>query len=247
MFRTKSQGTTMNDSMAMPRVEDSVSVGTRISWGAILAGTVLALGVYFLLATLGGAVGLSTSDRMNPTTLQTGVIVWAFLTTIAALFVGGVVTSLYTVGEKKVEAVISGVIMWATLFAVLMVLGAAGIRAGFHSMEGMASSAQIASTTNWENGARAAGVSAEQVEEWKRKQPATPEKAAQDAQRQQAVADAATRISWYAFAGTWLSMLAAAGGALVGAGPTFRIVAVRRPFVGSNSSGRTAVAGTART
>ena len=36
-----------------PRLEDLVSVGTRIRWGAILAGGMLALGVYFLLGIWG--------------------------------------------------------------------------------------------------------------------------------------------------------------------------------------------------
>ena len=219
----------MNDSVTEPRLEDFASVGTRISWGAILAGAFLALGVYFLLATLGGATGLSTSDRMNPTTLQTGVVVWAFLITIVALFLGGLVTSLYTAGENKIEAVMSGVIMWAVLGAMLLVLGAVGIRAGFHAMQGMATSAQAASTQNWEIGARDAGVSAEQIEIWRRQQGTTATNA-QEPRNQQEASNAATRIGWYAFAGAWLSMLAAAAGALVGAGPTFRIVAVHRPI-----------------
>jgi hypothetical protein len=219
----------MSDSAAAPRLEDLASVGTRISWGAILAGTLLALGVYFLLGTLGSAAGLSTSDRMNPTTLQSGTVLWAFLTTIVALFIGGLVTSLFTAGENKTEAVMSGIVMWALLFALLLVLGGAGIRAGFNAMQGMASSAQTASTLSWETGAREAGVPVEKIEDWRR-QAGSGDKTVQDPRNQQEVLNAATRISWYAFAGTWLSMLAAAAGALVGAGPTFRIVAVQRPF-----------------
>lgn len=206
----------MNESA--PRVEDLASVGTRISWGAILAGTFLAAGVYFLLATLGGAVGLSISDRMNPTALHPGVIGWAFVTTAAALFVGGLVTSLYTVGENKTEAVMSGIIMWALLFTLLLVLSGVGIRSGFNAMVAIGNS-----TPGWEAAAREAGVPADQIETWRR----TAAAAVQNPQNQQAVLDAAKRIGWYAFAGTWLSMLAAAAGALVGAGPTFRIVAVR--------------------
>jgi hypothetical protein len=200
-----------------PRVEDLASVGTRVSWGAILAGTFLAIGVYFLLATLGGAVGLAVSDRTSPEALSTGAVAWAFVTTVAALFVGGLVTSLYTVGENKTEAVMSGIIMWATLFTLLLVLSGAGVRSGFSAMAALDNPAR-----GWEAAAREAGVPADQIETWRR--------AAHDPQRQQATVDAAKRLGWYAFAGTWLSMLAAAGGALAGAGPTFRVVAVRRSF-----------------
>ena len=75
-----------------PHLEDLRSVGTRIRWGAILAGAVLAVGVYSLLGILGAAVGISISDRVSPTTLSTGAIVWAILTTCTALFVGGLMS-----------------------------------------------------------------------------------------------------------------------------------------------------------
>jgi len=141
------------------------------------------------------------------------------VTTVTALFVGGLVTSLYTVGENKTEAVMSGIIMWATLFTLLLVLSGAGIRSGFSAMAAIGTGAP-----SWEAAAREAGVPADQIENWRR----TGAAAVQDPQKQQAALDAAKHIGWYAFAGTWLSMLAAAAGALAGAGPTFRVVAVRR-------------------
>lgn len=220
----------MNHATAELRMQDLASVGTRISWGAIFAGTLLALGVYFLLATLGSAVGLSISDRMNPTNIQTSAALWAFLTTIVALFLGGLVTSLFTAGENKIEAVMSGIIMWALLVTSLLVMSAAGIHAGISAMQGMANNARTPATSNWETAAREAGVPATQIEDWRRKQAENSATTVQDRPNQEEVLTAAKRISWYAFAGTWLAMLAAAIGALVGAGPTFRIVAVQRPL-----------------
>jgi hypothetical protein len=184
----------------------------------------LALGLYFLLTILGAAVGLSISDRVNPGSLQTGAVVWACLVTCVALFVGGLVTSLFTVGENKVEAVLYGVIMWALLFALLLALGAAGVRGGFNAMVSVASTGHAASSQNWERGAREAGVPADLIEDWRRRLGGGAAKAGPDPQQQQAIADAATRVAWYTFAGMWVSMLAAAAGALVGAGPTFRLV-----------------------
>ena len=213
----------MNDQATAPRVEDVLSVGTRVSWSAILAGTVLAMGVYFLLASLGAAVGLSAHSRMDPTTLRTGAIGWAFATTLSALFVGGLVSSLFTVGENRVEAVMSGIIVWSLVLASFLLLGAAGIHGGFQAMQGIAS--ESARSGSWEAGAKAAGVSAEQIDEWTRKQTET--------RNPQVTAEAAARIGWYAFAGTWLSMLAAAAGACAGAGPRFRIVAAPRIVSGN--------------
>ena len=48
----------MGVSVSAPvHAEDLIPVRSRITWGAILAGSVLALSLYFLLALLGGAVG----------------------------------------------------------------------------------------------------------------------------------------------------------------------------------------------
>lgn len=208
------------------RLEDVKSVGTRIRWGAILAGGMLALGLYFLLGILGAAVGLSISDKVNPTTLTAGAIVWALLTTCAALFIGGMVASLFTVGENKVEAMMYGVIMWSLLFAFFVALGAAGVRTGFNAMVELSNTAQAATNQGWETSARVAGVPAEQIEEWRTKLAGTPERVGQAAELRKTMSESATRITWYAFLGMWLSMLAAAGGAVFGAGPTFRLVAV---------------------
>ncbi len=144
-----------------------MSVGSRISWGAIFAGALLALGIYSLLTVLGGAVGLSISDRVQPTTLKNTAIVWALLTLVVSIFVGGVATSQFTVGETKMEALLYGVIMWALLFGILAALSAAGVRSGFHAMAGMADSAQATSTQSWETLARQAGVPADQIETWR--------------------------------------------------------------------------------
>lgn len=189
----------MTTSNNAPQVEDLASVGTRISWGAILAGTTVALGLYFLLATLGAAVGMSINERVDPANLQTGAVVWAFLTTAAALFVGGVVASLFTAGENKMEAMLYGTIMWAVLVVVLLHLGSTGIRTGFDAMAASAHTVQVT-------------------------MPSPSDNSTQDAENRRIALEAATRITWYAFAGTWFSMLAAVGGALVGAGPTFRLV-----------------------
>jgi hypothetical protein len=215
----------MAEQLIVPRSEDLISVGSRISWGAILAGAVLAFGLYSLLTILGGAVGISISERMNPTTLHWTAVAWALVTMVASIFVGGVVTSQFTVGENKTEAMLYGVIMWALLFGILAALSAAGVRSGFHALAGMANHAEAATTPSWDKLARVAGVPADQIDTWRRNlgvPPDRPEASAQEVSR-----ETVTRLAWYAFMGTWVSMIAAALGAVVGAGPTFKVVAVR--------------------
>src|SRR5207248_9980534 len=158
----------MANSASTPQAEDLFSVGSRISWGAILGGGLVALALYFMFTTLGAAVGLSISDRVKPTSLQVAAVAWTILTLSVALFVGGLMASLFTVGENKVESVFYGVIMWAFLLGLFLCMGAAGVRSGLSGMVGLAQVAQ-AGGPDWEASAREAGVPPDAIEEWRRK------------------------------------------------------------------------------
>jgi hypothetical protein len=221
---------------ATVHVEDVMPVRSRVSWGAIFAGATVALALYFLLTLLGGAVGLSVGGGVHPETLGTGAAVWAVLATVVSLFVGGYVTSQCSVGENRFEAVLYGVILWGVLFAMLLWLMASGVRAGFNAMVGMAHATQAvtgdASSRGWEEAARRAGVPQERIDEWRKKAPDAADQAgrgAEDPDNRQAAADATARVTWWAFLGTLVSMLASVAGSYVGAGPRFRLVRV--PYV----------------
>jgi hypothetical protein len=189
----------MTTSNNVPQMEDVASVGTRISWGAILAGSMVALAMYFLLSTLAVAVGWSIHDRVDPTKLEMAAVVWTFLMTALSLFVGGLITSLFTAGENKMEAMLYGAIMWAVLVVALLHLGSSGVRTGFTAMAASAHTVQTSPAPN--SGNEAADVESRRV-----------------------TREAANRAAWYAFFGTWLSLFAAVAGSVVGAGPTFRLV-----------------------
>ena len=145
-----------------------------------------------------------------------------------AVVPGGIITSLFTVGENKVEAMVYGVLMWALVMGVLIVMGGLGVRSGFNAMMGMAYySHDSASASNWEAKARDAGVPADQIDAWRRaaKAPSVPEP-----MDRKTIEEEVTRFTWYAFFGTWISMLAACGLELWrGAGPTFRVVVIQNP------------------
>lgn len=224
--------------------EDLMGVRSRISWGAILAGSVLALALYFLLTLLGGAIGLSVSDKFEGRNIGIGAAVYAIVVTAACLFVGGLVAAQLTTGENKREAAMYGLLVWAAVFAMLLWLMATGVRAGFNTMIGVATAgsaagnavAQNTTQGDWESMARRAGVSQQQIDNLRQQAqnaPAQVGAAVQDpATRQQAsqtaeeAGEAATRVTWYTFLGVLVSMVAAAAGGLVGAGPTFRLFAV---------------------
>jgi hypothetical protein len=222
------------------RVEDLVPLRSRVSWPAIFAGSVMALATFFVLMLLGAAVGLSVYDNVSGTNLNTGAAVWAVMATILALFVGGWVVSQATVGENKCEAAIHGVIMWGVTFALILTMAGMGVRAGFGAMVGTATIADrtgaIQANAN-QPGARAE-VNQQELERNLREANFTDEQIAKvrdtinnpGANIREAVNNPENRervatASWWTLFGVLLSMASAIGGALVGAGPTFRLLA----------------------
>ena len=87
----------------------------RVSWGAIFAGAVAALGVWVMLYALGLALGLSSLDPRDPSTLKssgafTGI--WGIITPLVALFVGGMVAGRAAGIVTKLGGAIHGLVVW---------------------------------------------------------------------------------------------------------------------------------------
>jgi len=215
------------------QAEDVIPVRSRISWQAIVAGSVLALALYFLLTLLGAAVGLSIHDRVGDRSLAIGAVVWAIVITAGCMFLGGFVASQLTTGENKMEGALYGMLVWAAVFGMLMWLMATGVRAGFNAMVGLSTPAASAASNpnvNWEEVARRNGATDADVERFRNNvnsAPATIQDAMRNPENRQAVEDNTTRAAWYSFLGTLVSMIAGALGGYVGAGPTFRLFKVR--------------------
>ena len=174
---------------------DYGSVRSRISWGAILAGAAVAMAIYALLMALGVAVGMSVSDDVNTRTLGSSAGVWGFISLLIALFVGGWVTTQVTTGESRTEAILYGVVLWATTSVLLIWITVNGARAGVDAamaVQSMTGGNQATATTD-------TGQTSEERQ-------AAVERAR----------EASKEGSWWAFAGMLLSMVAAIAGALVG-------------------------------
>ena len=81
-----------------------MSVGTRVSWGAVIAGVAVALAVYVTLNLFAFAIEISTFDQMGTKTFAVGAAAVSTFCLLVALFVGGVVASRCTAGEQTAEA-----------------------------------------------------------------------------------------------------------------------------------------------
>jgi ABC-type transport system involved in multi-copper enzyme maturation permease subunit len=186
-------------------VKDVAGVRSRVSWGAILGGAMTAIAVFFLLSVLGTAIGASILYRQGETDISMGAAIWAVITLILALFCGGCVVSQCTAGETREESVIYGVILWGTLFTMLVALLATRVNVGFvNVMSTTLGTTQTVSTAAPNTQVRAEDAAAQQ---------------ARDLAHDQRTVTAA----WWTFGGILLSMLAAISGALTGAGPNFRL------------------------
>jgi hypothetical protein len=126
-------------SMADPnglRAVDVLSVRSRVSWGAISAGAMVALAVYFVLTLLGVAIGLEGAVRGQPN-LGFGAALYSIITLLLAMFLGGWSVSRLAVGESKLEAILYGVILWGVLFLGMFWLVSVGVRVGFGAILGL--------------------------------------------------------------------------------------------------------------
>src|SRR5437764_1744689 len=114
--------------------DDVVSVGSRISWGAVLAGASVALALMFALGTLSTAIGFSARDVASDRALFAGAVICSIVTVVASLFVGGFVVSRITAGEDKTEALTYGVVLWGVLFAISAALATTGTSLGLNAL-----------------------------------------------------------------------------------------------------------------
>ena len=96
----------------------------RISWGAILAGALVALATQLVLTLIGGAIGLATldpatGDSPNGATLGIGAAIWLVVSSLIALFVGG-----YVAGRLggTFNGWLHGLATWATVTALTLAL-----------------------------------------------------------------------------------------------------------------------------
>lgn len=240
----------MSTEGSRPSATDLLGVKSRVSWGAIAAGAMIALTIYVVLALLGVALGIEAAVRGPNDYFGTGTAIYAIVSLLLAMFFGGWATSRLAVGESKLEAVLYGVILWGVLFAGMMWLLTAGIRTGFGAMVGAASGAYSndGGSVDVDRIARdlqRAGADEATVRKYRdyyervRNDPVAARdvgrEVANDPNAQQTgrqAAEVARRASWWSLAGVLISLATVIVGSLVGSGELLQpvpILGVRRP------------------
>jgi hypothetical protein len=104
---------------------------TRISWGAILAGVVIAVAVQLVLGILGAGIGLTMVDPVEGTTpgaagFGIGAGLYWLVTTILALGAGGYAAARLAGVHERFDALVHGLVVWGvTLILTLYLLTSA--------------------------------------------------------------------------------------------------------------------------
>ena len=114
---------------AQPAValEGAPSLRNRVSWGAIIAGALVAVAVGAMLNILGLAVGATTVDataRSTPdaSTLGISASIWFLVSNLVGLLLGGYVAARLSGTADKPDATLHGLATWATAYLVSAVL-----------------------------------------------------------------------------------------------------------------------------
>lgn len=98
----------------------------RISWGAIIAGLIVALVTQILFTMLGVAIGAATIDPLQEQRplegLGTGAAIWWVVSSLISLFLGGCVAGRLAGVPRKGDGALHGIIMWGTATLITLLL-----------------------------------------------------------------------------------------------------------------------------
>ena len=100
----------------------------RISWSAVIAGTVMAFGVQFLLGLLGLAIGAAVLDPgdTGAQAFGIGAGLYTVVSQIISLIIGGFVAARLAGIPRETTSLIHGALVWATVSLATLYLVASG-------------------------------------------------------------------------------------------------------------------------
>ena len=187
--------------------EDVMSVKSRVSWGAVFAGAVIAVAMYLTLTLFALAIGLTARDWLGSKTFTVSAAAISALILLSSLFVGGLVASRATAGERPGEGAAYGLLVWGTTF-MLLLLGGLGFGVGH--LSGLRQVGPAAETVvSTERTRQELGLTNEQADKY----------AAMVRESRGITANETAKAAWWAFVGVLVSMLSAIAGGFVGSGP----------------------------
>ncbi|MCB8838945.1 hypothetical protein [Aurantimonas sp. VKM B-3413] len=115
--------------MSEIRRDRTAAVGSirRIAWGAIVAGTLLALAIQFMLGLLGLGIGLVSINAGADIAADAAAFasvagLWTVAVVLIGLFLGAYTAARLAGSPDRLDALLHGVITWASATLVVIVL-----------------------------------------------------------------------------------------------------------------------------
>jgi hypothetical protein len=111
--------------------DDVRELAHRVSWGAIIAGTVVGLSVLLMLALLGLGIGAAVIEPGQSgggaNGIPTATPIWIFISQLIALAVGGAIAGRLAAETRPISAALHGATVWGltTILAIWMATSAA--------------------------------------------------------------------------------------------------------------------------
>jgi hypothetical protein len=127
--------------------------GPRVRWGGVMSGLFIAIGVLMVMSALGLAIGVTALGDPREATGDTasglgiGAGIWAFITLLIALFLGGLVSTKVTDRPDRPGAVMHGALVWVLFFLFTIWLIGSGISLGLSGLFGAMSELARGATT----------------------------------------------------------------------------------------------------
>lgn len=201
--------------------------GLRVSWGSILGGVLLAVGLLILLTSLGAAIGVTAADPASTDAGTAGRAagIYGAVALLIALFFGGWAATRIGAITDRATGFAEGALVWVVavlLMGALAVTGLSNLVGGTLSLASSAS--QVAGPVAAQNpqvqqqaenaSAGAGGV----LDQAKEKIGGIVDRAKSGELQQQAqeAKPAATRGAWMTFGALVLSLVTAVVGAMAG-------------------------------
>jgi hypothetical protein len=103
--------------------------GMKVSWGGIFGGVLVAIGLLLLLTALGVAIGITAAQpgETEASTLGTGAGIWAGLSLLVALFVGGMVSTRIGAISDGATGFFEGALVWVVSILLMLYFATSGV------------------------------------------------------------------------------------------------------------------------
>lgn len=127
-------GRSERHSIGSSSVEVATASLRRISWGAVLVGTVVVMVVWMTLALLGMGIGLASVDpgATPGRGIAIGAMIWWIITSLIALFIGGWVAGRLAGPQRRLDGALHGMATWgvSALVTVFLLTTTVGVLIG---------------------------------------------------------------------------------------------------------------------